>query len=52
MKTFKKCELCNLELAGEKCAFAVHKRVIGGKEHYFCCEHHADEFEKRHRERE
>ncbi len=43
------CELCNFEIPGEKCVFAVYKRTINGVEHYFCCEHHADEFEKRTR---
>ncbi|MFQ6086930.1 MAG: transcriptional regulator [Candidatus Bathyarchaeia archaeon] len=48
MKTFIKCELCNANIpSGEKCVFAVHKRIIDGEEHYFCCEHHADEFERK-----
>lgn len=52
MKTFIKCELCNAKItSGEKCEFAVHKRVINGKEHYFCCKHHADEFERKHRKK-
>lgn len=49
MKTeFIKCELCNVEIRDDKgkCAFATHKRVIDGKEYYFCCEAHADRFEK------
>jgi hypothetical protein len=41
------CELCNFEIFGEKCVFAVYKRTIDGVEHYFCCERHADEFQKR-----
>jgi len=49
MKATMKCDLCNLEISGEKCVFAVYKRVIDGKEYYFCCEHHADEFERRRR---
>jgi len=47
MNTFMKCELCNLEISGEKCVFAVYKRTIDGEEHCFCCVHHADEFERR-----
>lgn len=45
------CELCNFEISGEKCVFAVHRRDIDGVQHYFCCEHHADEFERRTREK-
>jgi len=53
MKTFTKCELCNVKIpSGEKCVFAVYKRSIDGEEHYFCCEHHADEFERRHGKQE
>jgi YHS domain-containing protein len=53
MKTFVKCELCKIEISGgEKCVFAVYKRIIDGEEHYFCCEHHADEFERRHGKQE
>ncbi len=48
MKEFVRCELCNVEICGpEKCMFAVTKRIIGGKEYYFCCEAHASEFEKK-----
>jgi YHS domain-containing protein len=52
MKTFIKCELCNIEISGEKCVFAVYKKVIDGEEHHFCCEHHADEFERKRRKQE
>ncbi|MGQ9788015.1 MAG: hypothetical protein ACUVQM_01680 [Candidatus Hadarchaeaceae archaeon] len=45
MKDFIRCELCQAEIQGEKCAFAVHRKVIGGKEYYFCCENHAKRFE-------
>jgi YHS domain-containing protein len=51
MKAYAKCDLCNIEISGEKCVFAVYKRVIDGKEHYFCCEHHANEYERRLKER-
>jgi len=48
MKEFIKCELCNVEICEpEKCAFAVIKREIEGKEYYLCCEAHAKEFEKK-----
>ena len=46
---FIKCELCNIEISCEKCEFAVHKKVIDGEEHFFCCEHHADEFERKYK---
>jgi len=45
------CELCNFEILGEKCVFAVYKGSIDGVEDCFCCEHHADEFERRIREK-
>ena len=44
--TFVKCKLCNEEISGEKCIFAEYKRVVEGKEYYFCSERHADDFEK------
>ena len=47
MKTFVKCEMCESDISGEKCMFAIYKRTIGGKEHYFCCESHAKEFERK-----
>jgi len=37
--------------SGEKCVFATYKRVIDGEEHFFCCKQHADELEKKLRER-
>lgn len=42
-----RCELCMADVSGEKCVFAVYRRVIDGKEHFFCCEGHAEEFERR-----
>jgi len=52
VKEFIKCELCNVEICEpEKCTFAVSKRVIGGKEYYFCCEAHAKEFETKERKK-
>jgi YHS domain-containing protein len=47
--TFSKCELCDVE-TGEKCIFAMVKRVINGKEHFFCSERHADAFERKMKE--
>jgi YHS domain-containing protein len=47
MTQFMKCDLCNAEISGEKCVFAVHRRTHGGVEYFFCCERHANEFEKK-----
>jgi hypothetical protein len=47
MKRFMKCDLCNAEISEEKCVFAVQRRTPGGEEHCFCCERHADEFERK-----
>ena len=48
MTEFVKCDLCETEICGpEKCAFAVVKRMINGKQYCFCCEAHAKEFEKK-----
>jgi YHS domain-containing protein len=47
---FNKCAVCNVEIGGKKCVFAVHKRIVNGEEYYFCCESHADEFERKHKE--
>lgn len=47
MTEFMKCDLCNTEIAGEKCVFAVHRRTRDGADHFFCCERHADEFQQK-----
>jgi hypothetical protein len=48
MSKFIKCDLCDAEICeGEKCMFAVTSRTINGKEYHFCCEAHANEFEKK-----
>lgn len=46
--TVIKCDLCKTDICDEPraCVFAVHKRVIDGKEYHFCCEVHADRFER------
>lgn len=52
MKTqFIKCDYCKIDICDDagKCALAVHKRVIDGKEYLFCCENHANRFEKENR---
>lgn len=36
-----KCEHCGMELNENN----IYVRVIGGKEHYFCCSHCADKYE-------
>jgi len=43
-----RCDFCQVDICDEKgrCAFAVSKRVIDGQEYQFCCEAHADRFEK------
>ncbi len=46
MKTVK-CELCKVDVPEERCVFAIYSKKIGGKEYYFCCEHHAKEFERK-----
>ncbi len=49
MKTFVvKCDFCKTDICDEtgKCVFATNKRAIDGKDYYFCCEAHADKFEK------
>ncbi len=46
MKTFKKCEFCNVEVTSERCIFATYRLEINGKEHYFCCEQHAKKFKQ------
>jgi YHS domain-containing protein len=47
MSKFIKCDLCSSKICEpEKCIFAITKRIINGKEYYFCCEAHATEFEE------
>lgn len=40
-----KCEFCSVEIV-EECIFA-HKKVIEGKEYYFCCDRCLEEFESK-----
>lgn len=42
-----RCELCKVEVPGEKCVFAIYSKKIDGKEYHFCCERHAEEFERK-----
>lgn len=46
--TVIKCDLCRADICDEtgRCIFAVHKRIIDGDEYHFCCEAHANRFEK------
>jgi len=46
--TIVKCDLCKVDICDvtEKCVFAIYKRVIDGKEYQFCCQSHADRFER------
>jgi len=47
MKTFVKCETCNAKIPTDKCVFAIHKRVIDGKEYIFCCIRCAEAFKRK-----
>lgn len=50
MNEFIKCKHCNVEICkADKCTFAISRRLIKGKEYFFCCEAHAREFEKKER---
>ena len=51
MKTSIKCELCSVDVSKGKCIFAIYERVIDGKEYYFCCERHANEFQRKQRKK-
>jgi len=46
LKTSNICELCGTKV-GDECAFAVYKRVIKGKQHFFCCATCADKYEEK-----
>jgi len=47
MSRFVKCALCEVEVTAGKCLFAIHRRVIDGKEYFFCCACLAEEAEKK-----
>jgi len=51
--TFIKCDYCKVDVSKEteKCVFAVYSRFINGEEYRFCCEAHADKFEKEKKKR-
>jgi hypothetical protein len=44
-KDVLKCEYCGMPLTEHN----VYTREIGGKTHYFCCEHCADAYEAKSR---
>jgi hypothetical protein len=46
---FIRCEQCDMKVAGDKCEFAVHARVVDGEKHVFCCEKCAERYEKKRR---
>jgi YHS domain-containing protein len=39
--------MCKTTISEKDCAFASIKKVIDGKETYFCCEHCSDNYEKK-----
>ena len=47
---FIKCKPCDIDSSGEKCVFATYKKVIDDDEHFFCCERHANGFERKRKE--
>jgi len=47
MKSFVKCEMCNAEIPADKCVLATYKRVIEGKEYFFCCVRCAEAFKRK-----
>ena len=47
---FIKCEVCDVKIS-EKCPFTKYKRVLDGEVHYFCCKQHADQSERKIREK-
>jgi len=52
MSSFVKCELCNVEISGERCIFATYRVEVVGKEYYFCCEQHANDFKRKYQKPE
>lgn len=50
MTKFVQCVQCNMEIADDRCQFAVYTRVIDGKEYVFCCEKCAEQYEKKKKE--
>ena len=44
--SFVKCEVCDVKVIGDKCVFAVQKRIIKNKEYLFCCARCSEGFEK------
>jgi YHS domain-containing protein len=39
--------MCKAVLSEKDCAFASYKKIIDGKEIYFCCERCYDDYEKK-----
>ncbi|MCJ7633790.1 transcriptional regulator [Candidatus Bathyarchaeota archaeon] len=45
-RDFVQCSMCKTVLSEKDCAFASYKKIIDGKETFFCCERCHDDYEK------
>jgi len=39
--------MCKSTISEEECAFASYKKIIDGKETYFCCKSCSDNYDKK-----
>ena len=46
-RDFVQCRMCKTVISEKDCAFASYKKVIDGKETYFCCERCVNDYEKK-----
>jgi len=46
---FVRCKQCNVIVADDRCAFALHTRTTAGEKYIFCCEKCAEHYEKKKR---
>jgi YHS domain-containing protein len=51
-RDFVQCRMCKTVLSEKECAFASVKKVIDGKETYFCCERCSDDYERKKNRRQ
>lgn len=47
MTKFVQCTQCDMKITGDKCKFAIYKRIIDKEEYVFCCEKCAEQYEKK-----
>jgi YHS domain-containing protein len=44
---FVKCEFCRVKLPEKVCELSAYRRVIDGREYFFCCQKCAERYQQK-----